>query len=371
MIPLTMGLPVIDESLAKLLAAMDTFPKVAALGDCLAFARILGLLLALCVGSYECWMMMLGRRGMDVMKLLRIIGISICITNSTWICNVLLVPGKSLEATTLSMAQSKNKEVQAMEKKLAEAQTKYLERVRAAMDSINAAQKVQELGSDADWFDEMVYNIKNIGDKINDFAKQGAMFFETKIAEFLNETIRFIGQICFQMTYYGILLGQRIFIAILTLFAPIEFALSLAPPFRAAWSQWMSKLLALSLWGFVVYMSLYYLDFVFIYCLEQDLTAYQTLSGQAASGVSWSDVGALGLQGVGTTCIYVMSLFAGAFIIRLAPEVASWLIPGGVSSGFSNMMGGKMGHAGSVAVASTQSLAGKIGTQSGKNMTHS
>ena len=75
-IPLTIGLPAIDESLEKLLTAMETFPNVAVLGDAVSMAKALGLCLALCVGSYECWMMMLGRRGMDVMKLLRIIGIS-------------------------------------------------------------------------------------------------------------------------------------------------------------------------------------------------------------------------------------------------------------------------------------------------------
>ena len=74
-IPLTIGLPAIDESLEKLLTAMETFPNVAVLGDAVSMAKALGLCLALCVGSYECWMMMLGRRGMDVMKLLRIIGI--------------------------------------------------------------------------------------------------------------------------------------------------------------------------------------------------------------------------------------------------------------------------------------------------------
>ena len=92
LVPLTIGLPAIDESLDKLLVAMETFPNVAVLGDAIGLARILGLLLALCVGSYECWMMMLGRRGMDVMKLLRIIGISICISSSSWICQALQVP---------------------------------------------------------------------------------------------------------------------------------------------------------------------------------------------------------------------------------------------------------------------------------------
>ena len=79
---LTMGLPSIDESLDKLLVAMESFPKAAILGDTVGYARVLGLLLALCVGSYECWLMMLGRRAMDVMKLARIIALSMCITSS-------------------------------------------------------------------------------------------------------------------------------------------------------------------------------------------------------------------------------------------------------------------------------------------------
>ncbi len=109
-IPLTIGLPAIDESLEKLLTAMETFPNVAVLGDAVSMAKALGLCLALCVGSYECWMMMLGRRGMDVMKLLRIIGISLCISSSSWICSALQVPGKSLESATWAMAKAKNKD---------------------------------------------------------------------------------------------------------------------------------------------------------------------------------------------------------------------------------------------------------------------
>ena len=44
---LTMGLPSIDESLDKLLVAMEAFPKAAILGDTVGYARIIGLLLAL------------------------------------------------------------------------------------------------------------------------------------------------------------------------------------------------------------------------------------------------------------------------------------------------------------------------------------
>ena len=333
----TMGLPAIDQSLDKLLVAMEAFPNVAILGDTISFARMLGLVLALCIGSYECWMMMLGRRGMDVMKLLRIIGISMCISSSSWICSALQVPGKSLEATTKAMAMAKNKEVAALELKVAQKQGEYLERLRAVQDSISTAKQIAEIGEDANWWDKLVYNVENLGETINNYAQRAAVAAETKVSEWINDVIRFVGELIFQMSYYGILVAQRIFIAIMVVFCPIMFALSLAPPWNSAWSQWMSKFLSLTLWGFVTYMCLYYIDFILMYNLQEDLVAYNHLLHGTVN--SWEQIGALGLQGIGSNCMYAMGMLVGAYIIRFVSEVASWLIPGGVSSGAASPAG--------------------------------
>lgn len=344
----TMGLPAIDQSLDKLLVAMEAFPNVAILGDTISFARMLGLVLALCVGSYECWMMMLGRRGMDVMKLLRIIGISMCISSSSWICSALQVPGKSLEATTKAMAMAKNKEVAALELKVAQKQGEYLDRLRAVQDSISTARQVAEIGEDANWWDKLVYNVENLGETINNYAQRAAVAAETKVSEWINDVIRFVGELIFQMSYYGILVAQRIFMAIMVVFCPIMFALSLAPPWNSAWSQWMSKFLSLTLWGFVTYMCLYYIDFILMYNLQEDLVAYNHLLHGTVN--SWEQIGALGLQGIGSNCMYAMGMLVGAYIIRFVPEVASWLIPGGVSSG--------AGATSGAAAVSTAAMAG-------------
>ena len=371
----TMGLPAIDQSLDKLLVAMEAFPNVAILGDTISFARMLGLLLALCVGSYECWMMMLGRRGMDVMKLLRIIGISMCISSSSWICSALQMPGKSLEATTKSMAMAKNKEVAALELKVAQKQGEYLERLRAVQDSISTAKQVASIGEDANWWDKLVYNVENLGETINNYAQRAAVAAETKVSEWINDVIRFVGELIFQMSYYGILVAQRIFIAIMIVFCPIMFALSLAPPWNSAWSQWMSKFLSLTLWGFVTYMCLYYIDFILMYNLQEDLVAYNHLLHGAVN--SWEQIGALGLQGIGSNCMYAMGMLVGAYIIRFVPEVASWLIPGGVSSGAASpsgsvAMGATMmgGSAALKATNVTRNVAGSIGAQAGRNLKH-
>ncbi len=375
----TMGLPSIDDSLDKLLVAMETFPNVAVLGDAVSLARIIGLLLALCVGSYECWMMMLGRRGMDVMKLLRIVGISICISCSSYICSALQTPGKGLEATTKAMAKSKNKEVVAFELKVAQKQGQYLERLRAVQDSIATAQQVAAIGEDANWWDKLIYNVENLGNTINNYAQRAAVAAETKVSEWINDVIRFVGELIFQMSYYGILVAQRIFLAIMAIFCPIMFAMSLAPPWNSAWSQWMSKYLSLTLWGFITYMCLYYIDFILLYNLQQDMIAYEHLLNGSVN--SWSQIGALGLQGIGSNCMYAMGMLVGAYIIRYVPEVASWLIPGGVSSGVAGSSGafamGAAMTAGSAAVTATSmvaggasSVAGTLGTIGENNLKH-
>ena len=155
------------------------------------------------------------------------------------------------------------------------------------------------------------------------------------------------------MSYYGMLVAQRIFLTILGVFAPVMFAMSIVPPWSNAWSQWISKYLSLSLWGFVVYMCLYYIDFILLYNLQEDITAYsKLLQGEVNS---WSQIGALGLQGIGSNCMYAMGMLVGAYVIRFVPEVASWLIPGGVSSSAGSAAGGVA--AGAVAGAASGAVA--------------
>ena len=333
---LTMGLPAVDQSLMKLLEAMETFPKSAVLFNAVSIAKTLGLLLALCMGSYECWMMMLGRRGMDVMKLLRIAALSICITTSSYICSALKAPGKGLETTAMMMAQAKNREVAALELKVAEKQAGYLKRLREVQDSIETAKQVQAIGEDAHWWDKLIYNMENLGSTINNYAQRAAVAAETKVSEWINDVIRFIGELIFQMSYYGMLVAQRIFLTIMATFAPIMFALSIVPPWSNAWSQWISKYLSLSLWGFVVYMCLYYIDFILMYNLRADIKAYESLLQGTVN--SWDQIGALGLQGIGSNCMYAMGMLVGAFSSSAgtaAGSTATTIVQGGVSHGIS------------------------------------
>ena len=42
------------------------------------------------------------------------------------------------------------------------------------------------------------------------------------------------------------------------------------------------------------------------------------------------------MQGIGSTCMYVVGLLVGAMLLKFVPELASWIVPGGASSSIGN-----------------------------------
>jgi len=354
---LTFGLPVIDESLNKLLVAMQNPPTNMLYGQMLSWGRAIGAIAAICVGGYEAWMMILARRGMDVMKLLRIYGLACCITFSGFICSVLRSPGFFLQGMTYRMALSMNKQVDKKQIEVAKYQKAYLDSLRNKQAQLEIQRKAEQEATEDGIFDKIKNSIDNLQESMKASLKEASVVVESKLSEWANDLIRFIGEIIFQMMYYGMLIGQRVFMSIMALFCPIVFGLSVAPPFRNAWSQWASKYVTLSLWGFIVYLIVYYVDYLMICNLEADITAYKGLL-KGSNITSWGTIGAFGLQGLGTTCIYVVSLLVGAKILGMVPEVASWLIPGGVSSGAGTAAAATVGAAASAVGGYAGSAAG-------------
>ena len=81
-----------------------------------------------------------------------------------------------------------------------------------------------------------------------------------------------------------------------------------------------------------------YADMILKYTILQDTTAYTTLLGSAS--YTWEEIGGLGMQGIGSTCMYVVGLLVGAMLIKFVPELASWIVPGGASSSIGSAVSG-------------------------------
>ena len=328
-----MGIPALDEHLGRLVDAMRELPEGNVLGSLTGWAKMIGLCIALGVGSYECWMMILGRRGMDVMKILHIVIISMCISFSTTICSAISAPGRALEGVAADLATAENTKIVDKEKEVAAKLDEYSDKLNdmIANTIANERAEAEKNGEDEGVIDEAINAIMD--STVNPFiswAKQQVFLGEVWIFETLSYIIRFIGEAIFQITYYGLMVAQKIFMNILAAFCPLMFALSLAPPWKSAWSQWMSKYISLSLWGFVAYMCIFFIDQILFYFLSSDLSYYSTLISKGTG--DWSEIGSVGMEGLGTACMYAVGMLIGAFTLKFVPEVSSWLIPGGVSS---------------------------------------
>lgn len=379
------GLTTIDDTLQNLIEGIAKFPKEGMIAKVHGWANLIGLCIAIGVGSYECYMMMLGRRGMDVMKLLRIVIISMCISFSSWICDAAAIPGKEISALAKELAMAEQANVEELEESVQDQLDFYL----LCLQAIQNEAEMQKKTDDRTWW-ETAWDYATGGvigglgtegiDEITNNTKQmiakAAITVESKITSWINQIIKFICELLFQVSYFGMLMAQNIFMIILEIFCPIAFAMSLAPPYRSAWSQWLSKYISLSLWGFIIYIIFYYVCYIMQYSLELDMVSYQELCGQAwekrgtndaLDMVNLSTVKSIGAQQIGTTIMYVIGLLLGVFLLKFVPEVASWLIPGGVSSGAGSMSGSMTG--GAVAAAgAVAGGAGAVGAQAGKNL---
>lgn len=354
---LSMGLDPMDEHLQKVISATDAWTPPA-LSQITAFAKVLGAGLALCMAAYEAYMMILARRGLDVLKILRIVGLGMCITWSGWIADVLRIPGNAMYTTAQGQMALQNTVVAERVKACAEAQQDYTNALREKIDTLTEKQ-IQRIMDEAQneatgsWTDRLTIPIVTAWEEMKGEIKKMMVSTETLVAEVANEILRFLGEVIFQLAFFGLLLTQKFMLGVLKAFCPIAFALSIVPPWASAWSQWISKYVSISLWGFLVCICVCYVDFILLYEINLDITAYENLKESPLSG-SLGEIGMLGLQQIGATCRVVMAYVIGAIVMKFVPEIASWLIPGGASSSIGSAMGGLA----STAVISSATFAG-------------
>ena len=342
---LTMGVPPIDEHLHDIINAIRDY-DVGSLRNFQRFASVLGGAFALIMASYESYMMILGRRGIDVMRLLRIVGFAFCISATQFIVTLVAMPGNALANTAHAQLVVKNAAVEDLLEENSMLQAQYADSLRAKLDTLTKRQieqlvSDQHHGDDDGVIDEMVVAIKQTFIAAQGEIKKMLITTETWLAEMINEAIRFIGEVIFEVTYFGLILASEFMKKILIAFCPIAFALSIIPPWASAWSQWISKFVSITLWPFLCYSCVLFVDFILLYELGTDNRAYTLLVGNdPAFAGTWGDIAQLGMQNIGATCRYIIALLIGVVCLKFVPEIASWLIPGGASSSIGSAMGG-------------------------------
>lgn len=362
----TMGLGCIDEQLEGYVNAIREIDMGGVTGVITSYAKLIGCCLALGVGANECYQMILGRKGLDVMKLVHIVIISFCITFSNAIVTMADQPGKLLEDHAKAIMLSKNENITKLEDDVAKAQENYIKHVRDKM-----AQLYVEGKHDYEWY-QMGELYDDVLEKVKMWATNILLTVETTLSQWLSIIIRFVAQVLMQVIYYGIIVSQKIFMKILAAFCPLMFAISLSPHFKSAWSQWLSKYISISLWSFVAYIIMFFVFGIIVYNLTQDIKSYDELITKFDNDPDkLNALAAVGLQCLGSNINYIVGALIGVKCLSMVPEVASWLIPGGVSSGAGSAAAGVASMAGGMAGGAAGAVAAFGAQAAGGNSNYS
>lgn len=364
------GLAAINDSMDSLLVAMRQNPFE---GSSIAsLARVLGACFALMTGAYECYMMMLGKRMADVMKLGRILLFSVLISCSGWIVSGLDWFGSAMEDVGRGVTETKQQTVVDKEEELLALEVQYADSLLAALarGNIYLTKIANNSGieTEAEEFSTWDY-IQDLPGLFADGFKALLASGSAYLSYGFNVAARFIGEVVFQLAFYGTMLLQRVSLCLLGLFCPLAFAFSLVGPFKNAWQEWLSKYISISLWGFVLQIGLYYVCAIMEWSLDSDIETYKALISNVSAATGLMDILSAGMSNIGTAIMYLVAMLVGARVLAKAPEMASWLIPGGANAGMgADTMAGARGSMGTIAAGSGMAAraAGTAGGPVGK-----
>lgn len=373
----------IDTALYKTLAIMNNIPDD--LYGAIDMGRVLAGIISLLVMAAEAYLMMTGKRGMDAMKLLRIAVISVAITQSPVLAQglraIFLGNGDGTGGVEYAFRQSlleQEQQISQLQNEIALKRSTMLLEIDKKRVEIEKAKYTGIFGNN--WIGEGVgasigFAKNEINNLLSNTLSQTLHWQSVSIGTAFKRIVNWIAETIFQIVYYGILVGQRVFLGILTIFLPLALALSLAPMYKNAWSQWLSKYISICLWSIVLYICMRYINTLIITCLESDLVSINaTIDNAAQDGVPWANVSAIWndiWNNFGSAMNIVVAYLIGAYIIRQVPEVCSWLMPGGVGSHWGHTVGGTTQamaiYAGSKVYQGAKAGAGAISSSVGQS----
>ena len=332
---LDIGINSIDNNLINICNNIHLFVQNAC-SDTYSIGSSVAVLCCTFVWGYECFEMILGRRMADILRILRPIILGFFCSSGVWSGFLASVsyPGQVLEARTRAIANAQDSKVAELEKKVYDKfdeVKKKLEEKQVEADMAKDASKDQDKSFKqviVDKVDEWIDAAKNIG-------KKYTAILESLVAHWVNIAIRWLGGIVWQVSYAGILITKEVFLALLGMFGPIAFALSIADPWRDAWANWLMKYLSVSLWGFIAYLMIAAADQIQMYSLQVDLAVLNKGANDLNTLIS------IGWGMIGTSCNILVSYLTGAYLLRFVPEIASALLPAGAAAGgLANMVRG-------------------------------
>lgn len=132
----------------------------------------------------------------------------------------------------------------------------------------------------------------------------------------LDKLIMLIALITYRIGWWSTIYVQQILLGMLTIFGPIQWALSLLPKWESNWAKWITRYLTVHFFGAMLYFVGFYVLLLFDIVLSIQLENIQATN--------------YSIQNTVFSAGYLMAAsIVSLKCLNLVPDLASWLIPEG------------------------------------------
>ena len=330
---------------------------------------------AICVLFYlgwEMWPVIMGRRGPDIVKLLRPVLIAGVI--SAWpffflffenIKTDLAMGARQLYATEQGDIMAAEKTMAIRIERMDSIRKKDLVAFLAASGNYDGMDRTSLESKDYDQLRNDYIDSEIKAGRQNRFAA-GMIEFANCISTMVENVLKCIGQIALQAFFCGILVVGDFGTIVLGMFGPVMFGLSIAGAYRNHWAKWIEKYLCIALYPCLGYLAMAYVNWMILYYLEVECNITDTAISD------WEKYVSVSYNHFGLIINYLVALFTGSYVMRAVPDLARAVFPGpsgnaAASAGafVSGMTMATIGQAAKTAVAVTVGAVAAAGAATG------
>lgn len=299
---------------------------------CMALAALFSLIVA----GQMAFKMMYKNEPLDVMKLLRPLGISLIMcwwyppadsgtnsSGSSWcVLDFLSYIPNSIGSYTHDLYSA---EAAQIEDKFKEVQELVFVRDSLYTD-LQAQADVARTGTSDPNLIESTMETTGV-EEVTQMEKDASKLWFTSLTSgavvCIDKIVMVIALIVFRIGWWATIYCQQILLGMLTIFGPIQWAFSLLPKWEGAWAKWLTRYLTVHFYGAMLYFVGFYVLLLFdiVLCIQVENLSAITESTQTMAAY---------LQNSFFSAGYLMAASIVALkCLNLVPDLAAWMIPEG------------------------------------------
>ena len=298
-------------------------------------ACALGAIFAICVAAGQAYKMMAKGEALDVLKFMRPVFFALILSFWPAICNTLIVPGQYVEKFMRAeyvKAARKMTNLQEDRKELALKVFDDITQKKASADS--SKEKVER-----EWHD-ISGHIADAWNSAIGVLANAATLASIHIMYGIEWVIVQIGEMVFAVCVYIVFLAKVLYITVLWMFGPIWFVCSILSIWETQWSQWVGRLISVSMYGAMAYLCMTFACYMICMTLMADINKLNKIQLNPDIGM-----GEYLKSGFGTTIMTFVGYMTGAIAMGTVYELASLTFPSQAMHGGASFVSGMKGYA--------------------------